>query len=59
MTSHDYDLIPSNAILSALSGAVAFVMQSEILIGLVMPIAFFIVGKGVDVAVRVWIEKRK
>ena len=57
--SADYNAIPTNAILSGISTSLAFVVNSDILPTIVLPIAFFVVGKTIDVLVRVWLNKRK
>lgn len=37
----------------------AFFMSLEPALPIILPIAFFIVGKAIDVAVKVYLEKRK
>lgn len=56
----DYNHIPTNAILSAGSGALGFIMANwEPILTVGLPILFFTVGKAIDVAVKLYIEKRK
>lgn len=57
--SHGYDMFPTNTLLSAGSGLVAFVTNIDPVVTVILPIAFFIIGKGVDVLVRVYLEKKK
>lgn len=57
--SHTYDVFPTNTVLSAGSGVLAFVMSLEPALPILLPIAFFILGKGIDVAVKIYLEKRK
>lgn len=57
--SHTYDVFPTNTVLSAGSGVLAFFMSLEPALPIILPIAFFILGKGIDVAVRIYLEKRK
>lgn len=57
--SHSYDVFPTNTVLSAGSGVLAFVMTLEPMLPIILPIAFFIVGKAIDVGVRIYLEKRK
>lgn len=59
--SHDYSFFPSNFLLSA-GTAVVGVMATAfdpIVTGLVLPIIFFAIGKGVDVAVRIYLHKKE
>lgn len=56
----DYNVIPSNLLLSAGSGAVGFVIANwEPILTLGLPVAFFLVGKTVDVILRLHLEKKK
>jgi hypothetical protein len=57
--SHSYEVFPSNTILSAGSGVLAFFMSLEPALPIILPIAFFIFGKTIDVLVRLYLEKRK
>jgi hypothetical protein len=59
ITSNSYEVFPTNTILSAGSGVLAFFMSLEPALPIILPIAFFIVGKAIDVAVKVYLEKRK
>ena len=59
LDSHSYEFFPSNTILSAGSGVLAFLMSLEPALPIILPIAFFVVGKAIDVAVKVYLEKRK
>ena len=56
--SHGYDLFPTNMLLSAGSGFVAMISNLDPVITIVLPVAFFIVGKAVDVAVRIYLAKK-
>lgn len=58
---HDYDFFPVNFLLSLSSSAVAFFVSTldPVITGLVLPIAFFTVGKIVDICVKVYIERKK
>lgn len=56
----DYQVIPTNFLLSAGSGAVGFVMANwEPILTFGLPVAFFVVGKIVDVAVRIHLAKKQ
>jgi hypothetical protein len=56
----DYQVIPTNLLLSAGSGAVGFVMANwEPILTFGLPIAFFLVGKAVDVAVKLHLSKKE
>lgn len=57
----NYDSLPTNGILSGLSSLIAFVVSGidPVYTGIVLPIALWAVGKGIDVAIRVWFERRR
>lgn len=57
--SHSYEFVPTNTLLSVSSGFLAFVSNLDVTVTLGLPIAFFLVGKAIDVGVRIWLEKRK
>ena len=57
--SSSYDLFPTNMILSATSGVLAFVTNLDIASSIILPIFFFVLGKTIDVGVRIYLEKRK
>lgn len=57
--SHGYDLFPTNTLLSAGSGVLAMISNLDPVVTIVLPIAFFVIGKTVDVLVRVYLEKKK
>lgn len=61
MSSHEMNFIPTNLLLSGGSALMAFFFSSidPMLTGLVLPVAFFLIGKTVDVLVRVYLEKKK
>jgi hypothetical protein len=61
MTSDDYRLIPANFILSTGSTLIGLVTAplDPVITGIMLPIIFFTIGKGVDVAVRIYLAKRK
>jgi hypothetical protein len=53
MTPHTgYDLVPTNIFLSAFSGVAAFVTTSDPILTFALPIALFIIGKGIDVFIQ-------
>lgn len=58
--SEDYNVIPTNLILSAGSGAVGFVMANwEPILTVGLPVAFFVVGKAIDVMLRLHLAKKE
>jgi hypothetical protein len=57
--SNSYDLFPTNMLLSATSGVLAFITSLDLASTIILPVIFFVIGKGVDVAVRIYLEKRK
>jgi hypothetical protein len=58
--SEDYNVIPTNVLLSAGSGAVGFVMANwEPILTVGLPLAFFVVGKAVDVLLKLHLEKNR
>lgn len=61
MLMDHYDALPTNGILSACSGFIAFIVSGvdPVITGIIMPIAFFAVGKALDLAVKVWLDKRR
>lgn len=59
LDSNSYDFVPTNTLLSAVSGLLAFVSSLEPLVTIGLPVAFFLVGKAIDVGVRIWLERRK
>jgi hypothetical protein len=60
IASEDYQVIPTNLLLSAGSGAVGFVMANwEPILTVGLPVAFFVVGKVVDVIVRLHLAKKQ
>lgn len=56
--STSYEMFPTNALLSAGSGALAFVANLDPALSVSLTIGLFIVGKGIDVALRFYFEKR-
>lgn len=58
LDSNSYDIFPTNLVLSAGSAALAFISNIDPAISVVLPIAFFIFGKLIDVGVKVYLEKR-
>ncbi|MFZ9272064.1 MAG: hypothetical protein ACO24B_01470 [Ilumatobacteraceae bacterium] len=60
LTSDDYQMFPSNLVLSTVAGSYAFLLANlDTLLSIGLPIAFFVVGKGIDVAVKLYLEKQK
>lgn len=59
LDSHSYDFVPTNTLLSAFSGLLALVSSLDPLVTVGLPVAFFVIGKFIDVGVRIWLEKRK
>lgn len=56
----NYEMVPTNFLLSTGSGAVAFVMANwEPMLTFGLPVAFFVVGKIVDVALRIHLHKKE
>lgn len=56
-----YSFFPSNFLLSVGSGVIAMVTTpiDPVITGIVLPFVFFALGKGVDVVVKIYLEKRK
>lgn len=56
-----YDNLPTNGVLAGFSSFLALIVSGidPVYTGIVLPIVLFALGKGVDVAVRVWIERRR
>lgn len=59
LDSHSYDFFPTNALLSAGSAALAFITNLDPALTFVLPIAFFVVGKAIDVGLRIYFETKK
>lgn len=56
----DYEMIPTNAILSSATGAYAFfVANLEPLLTVGLPIALFVIGKGIDVAIKLYLHSKE
>lgn len=56
----DYEMIPTNAILSSSAGAYAFfVANLEPLLTVGLPIAFFVIGKGIDIAIKLYLHSKE
>ena len=47
-----------NGLLASVSGAVAFVIAENWFISIALPVIFFIVGKAVDVAVKLYFARK-
>lgn len=58
-SSHTYEMFPTNALLSAGSGALAFVANLDPVLSVSLTIGLFIVGKGIDVALRFYFEGKE
>lgn len=56
-----YEQMPTNTILSAGSGVLAFIANGidPVYTAVILPVLFFAAGKAVDVGLRIWLEKRK
>lgn len=56
-----YDSLPTNGILSAGSALLAFIVSGvdPVITGILMPILFFAIGKGIDIVVKVYLDKRR
>lgn len=53
-------MIPTNAILSSSAGAYAFfVANLEPLLTVGLPIAFFVIGKGIDIAIKLYFHSKE
>jgi hypothetical protein len=61
MTFSDAYSNPVNLCLSACSTAIAFVTSTidPVITGIAMPLIFFIAGKGIDVAVRIYLARKE
>jgi hypothetical protein len=58
--SSDYQMMPTNFLLSAGAGGFAFfVANLDPVITVALPLVLFILGKGIDVAVKLYLEKKK
>ena len=58
--SHDDSPMPTNLLLSAGSGAVGFVVANwEPIISIAVPLALFVIGKGIDVALQLHKMKKE
>lgn len=51
--------MPTNALLSAGASTLAFIASVDPILTIGLPIFFFVVGKAVDVAVKIYLSKRK
>lgn len=56
--SHTYEMFPTNALLSAGSGTLAFVANLDPALSVTITVGLFIIGKAVDVALRFHFEKK-
>ena len=58
---NQYDQLPTNGVLAGVSSFFGLVVGGidPVYTGIILPIVLFAVGKGVDVALRVWLEGRK
>jgi hypothetical protein len=57
---NDYEMIPSNAILSGASGAYAFfVANIEPILSVAIPFGLFILGKAIDVGIKLYMHKKQ
>lgn len=56
-----YDSLPTNTILSGISGffALAMAQIDPLLTGIILPVGLFLTGKLIDVAVRIYIERKR
>jgi hypothetical protein len=60
LDSSDYQLMPTNFLLSAGAGGFAFLMANlDPIITVGLPLVLFVLGKGIDVAVKLYLEKKK
>jgi len=62
MTIHsdDYQMIPSNLILSSVTGGYAFFVANwEPILTVGLPVALFFIGKTIDVMVKVYLTKNQ
>jgi len=61
MTLHsdDYSMFPSNLLLSSMAGGYAFFIANlEPILTFGLPVALFLIGKGIDVAVKLYLSKK-
>lgn len=60
MLMEHYDSFPTNGILSAASGFLGFLISGvdPVISGIVMPLALFAIGKGIDIVLRLYLDKR-
>ena len=58
---NNYDSLPTNGVLAGVSSFFGLVVGGidPVYTGIVLPIVLFAVGKGLDVAVKVWLDRRK
>lgn len=56
-----YDQLPTNGVLAGVSSFFGLVVGGidPVYTGIVLPIVLFAVGKGLDIAVKVWLERRR
>lgn len=58
-TSHAYDFLPTNIILSGISATVMFIANTDPLVSFGFSVALFIIGKGLDVAIKLYFDRKK
>lgn len=58
LDSQSYEMFPTNTLLSAGSGFLAFVANLDPVMSVTLTVGLFLVGKGIDVALRFYFEKR-
>ncbi len=58
---NNYDSLPTNGVLAGVSSFFGLVVGGidPVYTGIVLPIVLFAVGKGLDIAVKVWLERRR
>lgn len=56
---HSYEFVPTNILLSAVSGFLAFIAETDPVLTFGLPVVLFFVGKGVDVFIQLYLKRRK